>query len=77
MGEELQYLNEGFLRQLVIMVELKSGGGFRFLRSSITDEEKVKANEVKSMKMKKKGFADIEAMEEEKKQVLCFSEAVK
>lgn len=40
-GEELQYLRDGVLKQLVWMVELKSGGGVKFFRSSITDGESV------------------------------------
>jgi len=36
MGEEVQYLREGFLRQLLKIVVLKSGGLCKFLRSSRT-----------------------------------------
>lgn len=39
--EELQYLRDGLWMQLFMIVELKSGGGCKLLRSSTTVAESV------------------------------------
>lgn len=43
-GEEVQYLKDGFLRQLLMIVVLKSGGGCKFLRSCRTVAHNVVGN---------------------------------
>jgi hypothetical protein len=61
-GEELQYLKEGLRRQLVVIVELKSGGGCKLARSSTTDDaEKVDVIMEKKKKMQRI-VAEMEAM---------------
>lgn len=61
--DELQYLRDGLFKQLVWMVELKSGGGYKFLRSSITDEdERVAYREVEMLMKKRLRDAEIAAM---------------
>lgn len=52
--EELQYLREGLLRQLLLMVELKSEGGCKLLRSSTTEAERIRGGEIETREKKEK-----------------------
>lgn len=65
MGEKLQYLRDGFLRQLFIIVVLKSGGWCKFLRSSSTVAQNVMGNDDRIiMGRKRMVVADMVAMNE-------------
>ena len=67
----MQYLRDGSLRQLVVIVELKSGGGLRFLRSSMTDAESVVDSEVETRTMKMARSVNMEAIAEEARSKSC------
>lgn len=63
-GEEvLQYLRDGFWRQFFMIVELKSWGGFKRLRSSITDADRVAETENEIVNSRMTKVAEMEAME--------------
>ncbi|KDP34845.1 hypothetical protein JCGZ_09133 [Jatropha curcas] len=57
--EELQYLRSGLWRQLLDIVVLKSGGGFKFARSSTT----VAARDAETV-IKRRLITEMEAMDE-------------
>ena len=69
--EKLQYLKDGLWRQLVIIVELKSGGGCKLLRSSTTDAENITGDKVKIME-KNRRVVEVEAMDLVLSECLCL-----
>jgi len=60
-SEELQYLKDGLWMQLFLMVVLKSGGGFKLLRSSTTDAECIARDKANIME-KNRRVSEMEAM---------------
>lgn len=63
----LQYLREGLLRQLFVIVELKFGGGCRLLRSSTTVAVNVVGIEIEAIAVKMwktRFFTEMDAIEE-------------
>lgn len=59
----LQYLKDGLSWQLFVMVCLKSGGGFKLLRSSTTDPANVEESKVdETISMMKNGVELMKAI---------------
>ena len=61
-GVALQYLSEGLLMQLFVIVALKSGGGFKLLRSSMTEGQMMGTIESKNTERIRKRVAEKEAI---------------
>lgn len=61
-SEELQYLKDGLWTQLFLIVVLKSGGGFKLLRSSTTDAECIARDKVNIMEKNRRRVSEMEAM---------------
>lgn len=60
--DELQYLREGLFKQLTVMILLRSGGGCKLFRSSISDAEWTSKALFKMWETKRRRFTVTKAM---------------
>ena len=58
------------LRQFLMMVELKSGGGCKLLRSSTTEAERIRDGEIETREKKKMGRRKVEGEMEMEERIL-------